>query len=143
MLAAVALSDHLRRIAAAATAHAAAGEHLAAVLIAEARPGARVYLCAFEALDGTHTWLALDDDGAAVTERALVRDAASIAALCEIAEEGAGLEASDVRVASPEYLDSVGVRSANGNFAAALQAALPAVDDLAKDVETNYKLDLS
>ena len=143
MLAGVALSDDVRRIAEAATAYAAAREELAAVLVAEPHPGQRLYLCAFGRPDGTHAWLALGDDGTPVTDRGRIRDAASIAALCEIAEESAELEADDPRVASPDYLDSVSAGLHNGDFAAALQGALPAVDELAKDIETNYKLELS
>jgi hypothetical protein len=78
-----------------------------------------------------------------VTSRTRVRDAASIAALCEVAEESAELPpAAEPRVASLAYLDSLGAESRNGGFAAALQGALPAVDELAKDVEGNYKLEL-
>jgi hypothetical protein len=143
MLADVALSDDVRRIAAVAAAHAEAGEEVAAVLVAEPHPGQRLYLCAFARPDETHGWLAFDDSGAIVTDRGRVRDAASIAALCEIAEEGAEVELEDPRIASPEYLDAVSARSRNGDFAAALQGALPVVDELAKDVETNYKLELS
>ena len=51
--------------------------------------GRRVYLCAFESAEG-HSWLALGDDAQPLTERRLVREAASLAALCEVAEESAG-----------------------------------------------------
>jgi hypothetical protein len=51
--------------------------------------GRRVYLCAFSSAEG-HSWLAFGDDAQPVTERRLVREAASIAALCEVAEESAG-----------------------------------------------------
>lgn len=61
----------------------------AAVLAAEAQPGARVYLCAFEE-EGGRTWLALDGAGEPVADRASVREAVSILALCELAEETAG-----------------------------------------------------
>ena len=51
----------------------------------------RFYVCAFE--DGDEpSWLVLDATGVPVEERALVRDAVSIAALCEVAEEAAGIE---------------------------------------------------
>jgi hypothetical protein len=86
----VALRDELERIAGAAEGHADAGERLSGVLAAEPHPGERVYLCAFEAGDGARSWLALDAGGDVVTSRQLVRDAASIAALCELAEELAG-----------------------------------------------------
>jgi hypothetical protein len=85
----VALSDDLERIAAAAAAFAEAGERVAGILAAEPRAGERVYLCAYEAGDG-HAWLGLHEDGRPVADRRLVRDTASIAALCEVAEESAG-----------------------------------------------------
>ena len=76
------------RIAGAAAAFAQPGEELAGVLVAETL-GRRVYLCAFEATE-RHAWLALDDDANPLTERRLIREAASVAALCEVAEESAG-----------------------------------------------------
>jgi hypothetical protein len=76
------------RIASAAAGFAEPGEELAGVLVAETL-GRRVYLCAFEAAEG-HAWLALDGDARPVTDRRLVREAASLAALCEVAEESAG-----------------------------------------------------
>jgi hypothetical protein len=60
-----------------------------AVLAAEPHPGERTYVCAFEEGDGGRTWLALDRDGEPVAERQRVRDAVSIVALCELAEETA------------------------------------------------------
>ena len=83
------LSDDLDRIAEVARGHAEPGEELAAVIPAEPAAGLRVYLCAFGGVGGK-AWLALDDDGRPVHDRALLRDAVSIAALCEIAEETAG-----------------------------------------------------
>lgn len=81
------LDSDLERIAAAAGAHAN-GDALVAVLPTEPEEGARCYLCAFEA-DGARTWVALDADGRPVGSRSQVRAAASIAALCEVAEESA------------------------------------------------------
>lgn len=86
----MALVEELEVIANAAAAYAASGERLTGVLAAEAGPGERLYLCSFEDGAGTRSWLALDPEGAAVTDRAAVRDAASIAALCELAAEAAG-----------------------------------------------------
>jgi hypothetical protein len=51
--------------------------------------GRRVYLCAFTVGDAK-SWVALDGDGAPVVDRRLLRDAVSIAAMCELAEESAG-----------------------------------------------------
>jgi hypothetical protein len=84
----VSLADDLARTASTAAA-LAEGATVAGVLVAEPAGAVRVYLCAFEAPDGTRTWLALDDDGRPVESRRDVRDAVSIAALCEVAEEAA------------------------------------------------------
>ena len=65
-----------------------AGEELVGVVPAEPA-GIRVYLCAYQG-DGDESWLAFDGGGKPVAERGLVRDAVSIAALCELAEESAG-----------------------------------------------------
>ena len=89
MVAPVSLQDDLDRIAAAAASHAAAGEELSGIVAAEPRPGRRVYLVAFAAGED-HTWLALEDSGEVVADRELVRQAASLAALCEAAEDSAG-----------------------------------------------------
>jgi hypothetical protein len=84
----VAVADDVARIAGAAAAFAAPGEELAGVLVAETL-GRRVYLCAFESADG-RAWLGLGDDAQPLAELRLVREAASLAALCEVAEESAG-----------------------------------------------------
>jgi hypothetical protein len=85
----VALLDDLERIAAAAAPHADDGEELSGVLAAEPPAGSRVYLCAYASRDG-HSWLALDDAAAPVADRERIRQAASLIALCEVAEESAG-----------------------------------------------------
>jgi hypothetical protein len=54
-----------------------------------------VYLCAFAQADGTQSWLALDDRGSSLTNRTLIRDAASIAALVEIADASAAVPVGD------------------------------------------------
>jgi NADPH-dependent ferric siderophore reductase len=132
----VALSEDVSRIAAAAAAHKAPGQEIAAVMTVESAPGDRVYLTAFAAPDGEQEWLAFDDTGAPVTSRERVREAASIAALVEVAEEAADLVSDEPRVASLEYLDSIGGDSS-------IAAALPAVEELTRDVERHYKLELS
>jgi hypothetical protein len=181
----VTVAEDVAGIAGAAAGFAAPGEELAGVLVAETL-GRRVYLCVFESAEG-HSWLALADDAAPLTEGRLVREAASIAALCEVAEESAGggdlpelrarlaelretdaplgieeAEAAAValaetlqpepRVASAAYLDAIGSasrrleqalgESSASPFAAAMQSALGAVEELAADVEGNYKLPL-
>jgi len=85
----MALGDDLERAAAAAEAFAAPGERVAGIVAAEPTGGIRVYLCAYESADG-HAWLALDGDGRPVADRRLVHETASLAALCEVAEETAG-----------------------------------------------------
>jgi len=89
----VTLHDELERIAALAAAHAQPVDRVAAIIAAEPTPGRRTYLCAFER-DGLpeaeQSWLALDASGTPLADRAAVREAVSIAALCELAEETAG-----------------------------------------------------
>ena len=75
------LADKLGQVAARAGADA--------VLVAEAHPGDRIYLCAFEEADGGRTWLAYGAGGEEVADRTRVRDAVSFVALCELAEETA------------------------------------------------------
>jgi hypothetical protein len=85
----VTLSDDLERIAAAAATFAAPGERVAGIVPADPLDGGRVYLCAYESGE-EHAWLALDDSGRPIESRRAVHDAASLAALCEVAEETAG-----------------------------------------------------
>ena len=132
----MALSEDVSRIAAAAATHRAPGEQVVAVLAVESAAGERVYLAAFTDGDGNQLWLALDHDGAPVTSRERVREAASIAALVEVAEEAAERVADGPRLASLPYLDSIG-----GD--ASIAGALPAVEELTRDIEQNYKLDLA
>ena len=80
----MALSDELEPILEAAAAVASSGERLTGVLIAEPLAFGRVYLCAFES-DSAHAWLALDAAAVPVTSREAVREAAQLAALCEVA----------------------------------------------------------
>jgi hypothetical protein len=138
------LSDDVGRIASAAVAFAWPGEEVVAVLAVESADGERLYLCGFAGGEEAQTWLVLDGDGTPITNRKRVRDAASIAALCEVAEETVDIATDGKpRVASLAYLDSLGASTGNGDLAAAIQSALPAVDELAKDVEANYKVDLT
>jgi hypothetical protein len=82
------LEDEIAAARAAAVAHANTGEQVVGVVPAETR-GERIYLCAYEGESG-EAWIALDTAGVPVAERARLRDAVSIAALCELAEESAG-----------------------------------------------------
>jgi len=184
----VALSDDLDRIGTAAAEHAAPGERVTAVLAAQPLGRDRTYLCAYAGDAGGTTWLALDDDARPLADLRAVRDAAQLAALCEVAADGAGGEelddlrrqlqelhdrenppgieaaiaaaaavaaalADEPRVATTEFLDRLGalvreLEQALGTgsaspFATSMQQALPAVEELAADVERNYKGALS
>jgi hypothetical protein len=177
------LSDDVERIAAVAATYAGLDERLAGVLAAAPHDVGRVYLCAFESAQG-RTWLAFDDGGRTVSERRAVHEAASLAGLCEVAEESAGggdlpqlmarlaeiretdapagIEEAEAaarelaatlepepRLATTEYLDRIGAASrrleqalgdgAGSPFAAAMQQALPAVEELAAQIELTYK----
>ena len=181
------LAEELEAAATAATAYAGDGETVAAVLPAEPHEGARVYVVAFHGEEG-RSWLALDAAGAPVADRVRVREAVSIAGLCEIAGETAGggdldelrsrlvavrlteappgIEEAEAalddlqrtigsppQLATPERLDAIGGAArrlelaldptAGSPFAAAMKAATPAVDDLAREVEGTYRIELS
>jgi hypothetical protein len=81
----VSLRDDLQRIAAAAAEHGA----VAGVLAAEPLLGRRTYLVAYDD-NSRRTWVAFDDDARPLRRRELVRETASIVALCELAAEVAG-----------------------------------------------------
>jgi hypothetical protein len=179
----VALSDDLERIAGVAATFAGPGERVAGILAAEPLGIGRIYLCAYES-DAGHAWLGFDAAGATVTDRRAVQGAASLAGLCEIAEESAGggdlpeligrlaeirrreapegiEEAEEAakalaatlepapRIATTDYLDRLGAASrrleqalgdgTGSPFAAAMQQALPAVEELAAGIERAYK----
>jgi hypothetical protein len=179
------VAEDVGHIASAAAAFAEPGEDVAGVLVTETL-GRRIYLCAFESAEG-RAWLALGADAEPLTDGRLVREAASLAALCEVAEESAGgghlteLQArlaelretdnpvgideaeaaaaalaetlqAEPRIASGAYLDALGSasrrleqalgESGGSPFAAAMQAAVGAVEELTADVENNYKLAL-
>jgi hypothetical protein len=85
----VALAEEIARIGAAAAALGDAGETLTGVVASEPSEGRRLYLCAYERSDGARSWLALDDAGIALEDRQILREAVTIAALCELAEETA------------------------------------------------------
>jgi hypothetical protein len=80
----VPLADDLARAAELAGAHGS----VTGVLAAEPRGTRRVYLVAFEG--DRPEWLAVDGDGAPVLRRDLVRETASIVAMCEVAADTAG-----------------------------------------------------
>lgn len=135
----MALDQELRRIAEVAVTYCRDGEELAGIIPAEPAVGVRLYVCAYR--DGEATgWLVLRADGSPVEERSLVRDAVSIAALYELAEEATGSPEDESRVASPALLDSL---SDSPNAVEAIKSATVTVDELLRDVERGYKLALS
>ncbi|MGB2875615.1 MAG: hypothetical protein WBB76_09110 [Gaiellaceae bacterium] len=134
------LDQELRRVAEAAGRHCGEAEELAGIVPAEAGRGGRLYVCAYREGENT-SWLVLDAGGHAVEDRSLVRDAVSIAALYELAEEAVGLgEESEPRVATTSALDSLGESAPDRTaFAAAMQQATGTVEELVRDVERGYK----
>ena len=100
----VSLTDELERISGLAVEQAAPGDAVAAVIPAEPAPGERVYLCAFDDADRRRSWLALDAGGRPVTTRTELREAVSIAALCEVAVDAAGGGDLDALIARLEEL---------------------------------------
>jgi len=136
------LNDELEAIAETARTHAGDDEELAAVIPAEPALGLRVYLCAFAAADA-RSWLVLRADGQPVGDRSLVRDAVSIAALCELADELSGGAPDDVepRVASPAYLDAMAA-AASPDLAETLKQGTVAVEGLRAEVESTHKVEL-
>jgi hypothetical protein len=136
----MALDDDLRRIAEEAGRLAGDGEDVSGIVPAEPASGIRLYVCAYG--DGqASSWLVLDATGVPVRDLQLVRDAVSIAALCELAEEAAGVEPESARVATPALLDELGAQG--GEVSAAVAAASGTVAELVRDVESGYKLELS
>ena len=83
------LEEQLRLAVETAVRFADDGEELSGVVPAEPASGERVYLCVYSRGE-SQRWLALDAGGSPVDDRRLVRDAVSIAAMCELAEETAG-----------------------------------------------------
>jgi hypothetical protein len=183
----VTLGDDLNRIAAVAAGLAGGEERVGAVLAAEPAAGVRAYVCAFEDGDGARSWLVLDDTGTALGERATVRAAVTIAALCEIAAESAaggdldelrarlvalrlteappGIEEAEAalsnleravatppQLATPARLDEIGQATrrlelaldpiSGSPFAAAMRSAQAAVEELVREVESRYRVDL-
>jgi hypothetical protein len=135
------LDRDLRRIAEAAGKHAAEGEEVSGIVPAEPASGIRLYVCAYASGEGT-TWLVFDATGVPVEDRSLVHEAVSIAALCEVAEDAAGVDPEAPRVASPALLDELGAQAAD-EVAAAVTGAVDTVEELERDVERGYKVPLS
>jgi hypothetical protein len=81
----MALTDDLERIAAAAAEHGP----VTGVLAAESTPGRRTYLVSLGD-DDSREWLALGEDAQPLDQRQIVRETASIVAVCELAGDVAG-----------------------------------------------------
>jgi hypothetical protein len=141
MLNLVDVETELEQAAAAAAAFASPGETVSAVVAAEPSPERRTYLCAFDGPAG-RTWLALDPEGSPVTSRDRVRESISIAAVCEVAEETRGDGGNEARVASPAYLDALAAEQGPA-VATAFSDAVAIADELAQEVESQYKVALS
>jgi hypothetical protein len=157
----VELRAELEGIAAAAAELAGPEEELESVIPTEPEPGTRIYLCSYAG--PLRTWAAVDGDGTLVAERSRIRAAVSIAALCEFAEgieeaEEAALALeraieSPPRLASPAYLDAVGMavrqleialgESMSSPFAETMKHASAVVEELELEVEAGYKGDLT
>jgi hypothetical protein len=98
------LTAELRRVAERAVGYAAPGEELAGIVPAEPRDGLLVYLCAFRGEQDAMSWLVFDGMGHVIDDSTLVRDAVSIVAMCELAEEAAAGEDLDELTARVEEL---------------------------------------
>lgn len=131
------LETDLRRVAEAAAKFAAEGEDVSGIVPAEPASGIRLYVCAYGSPEAT-AWLVLDATGVAVEDRSLIRDAVAIAALCEVAEDAAGVEPDSPRVASPARLDELGI-AAGSQVGEALTNASGTIEELVRDVERGYK----
>jgi len=86
----VGLADELEHIAALAAGRVEDGARVSGVIATEPEAGRRVYLCSVDDPDGYRSWLAVREDGAPVGSRVELREAVSIAALCEVAADHAG-----------------------------------------------------
>ena len=93
------LAQELVRIEALAAVHADPGEAVSGIIATEPTPGELVYLCSFDGADGLRSWIAVRADGTPVESRVALREAVSIAALCEVAIDAAGGGDLDVLIA--------------------------------------------
>lgn len=135
------LSDELDATAAAAGGHTGEDEELAAVIPSEPAEGRRIYLCAFTNGEA-RSWLALDGTGRPVTDRSLLLEAVSIAALCELADDVAEPLEEAPRVATPAYLERHAAAGHGSAFIEAMKQGATAVEGLTLEVEGAYKVEL-
>lgn len=86
----VTLADELERIAVLAAAQTGSEDVVSGVIPTEPSSGRRVYLCAFDGADGLRSWLGVDEDGSTISDRRDLREAVTVAVLCEVAADAAG-----------------------------------------------------
>lgn len=86
----MALADELERIRALVSESGEPGDVVSGIIPTEPAPGRRVYLCSLDGADGLRSWLAVRGDGSPITSREELREAVSIAAICEVAVDAAG-----------------------------------------------------
>ena len=119
------LVERLEEAHAAAAGHAAPGEEVVGVLPAEPGTGERVYVLAFRSGDSL-TYLAVDSRHEPIRDRQLVRDAATILALAERAEEASGAMMGPALIqrydATAQELDALGEAGAAASCRAAVEA---------------------
>lgn len=94
------LPEELDRVVGLATKHVWGGDVVSGIVASEPRAGERVYLVSVDGADGLRSWIAIRADGEPVTSRRELREAVSIAALCEVAADAAGGGDLDALVAS-------------------------------------------
>ncbi len=126
------LAGEIEQIAERAAALAPTGFGLGAVLAAERAEGERGYLCAF--ISGEErVWAVLADGGSVISDRLVVRDVVSVAALCELAADSAfpgdltALIASLAELAAAEAPDGIDRAIAAAEALAGLLAVEPAL----------------
>jgi hypothetical protein len=123
------LEEELETMLAAAGRHARGDEQPVAVIATEPSAGTRVYVVAFAA-GGDLAYIALDELGAAVSDRQLLRDAVALAALAERAEEVSGATAAEELVA--RFTEAAErLRHGDADAAAAADAVVAAAGRLA------------
>jgi hypothetical protein len=128
------LEQELEATIAAAGRHARGDEQPVAVIATEPASGTRVYVIAF-ADGGDLAYLALDGSGAPVSDRRLVRDAVSLAALAERAEEVSGATAA-AELSSRFGEAAAALRRAGHDDAAAAADAVVAATERLADAAT-------
>ena len=124
----VSLAGEIERVANLASAHAAQGDVVSGVIPTEPISGQLVYLCAFDDADGRRSWLAVRADGSPVASRVELREAVSIAALCEVATDAAGGGDLDALI---ERLEELSTTEAPPGIEGAVEAARELRDVLA------------